>query len=101
MHEPHQHEMLLEATHPSGEEEWFCPACGRRFLMHWPPDYKRVILEPGDEHATHSGAKGGLRMQPPQIGETNEPILSDEMRAALVEALKDVDLDDPPGIIDS
>jgi hypothetical protein len=69
--------------------------------MHWPPDYKRVILEPGDEQAIHSGGKGGLRMQPPQIDEANEPILSDEMRAALVDALKDVDFDDPPGMIDS
>ena len=58
MHDSPQHEMILESTHPSGAEEWFCPTCGRRFLMHWPPEYQKIILEPGDEHAMHSGSKG-------------------------------------------
>jgi len=55
-----QHEMHLEATHPSGAEEWACPTCGRRFLMQWPPEYKKVVLEKGDAAATHTGSKGGL-----------------------------------------
>ncbi len=101
MQELPQHEMRLETTHLSGAEEWFCPTCGRRFLMHWPPDYKRIILEPGDEYAIHNGAKGDLRLQPLQINEAKEPTLSDEMRAALEEALKDVDLDAPPPASDS
>ena len=58
MYESERHEMRLEATHPSGAEEWFCPTCGRRFLMSWPPDYQKVILDPGDEYAMHSGGKG-------------------------------------------
>ena len=49
MYEQEQHEMVLEATHPSGEEEWFCPTCGRRFLMRWPPAYEKIVLERGDE----------------------------------------------------
>ena len=101
MHEPQQHEMQLAMTHPSGADEWHCPRCGRRFLMHWPPAYQKVILEPGDEYAIHSGGKGGLSMSPPQIGEAEEPALSEEMRAALEQALEDVDFDEPPSAVDS
>jgi hypothetical protein len=56
------HEMQLVRTHSSGAEEWFCPTCGRRFLMHWPPSYKKIILETGDEYAAHVGGKGGARL---------------------------------------
>lgn len=52
--DPLHHEMVLEKTHASGAEEWFCPTCGRRFLMSWSPNYSRVVLEPGDESAVHS-----------------------------------------------
>ena len=89
-----QHEMQLETTHSSGAEEWFCPRCGRRFLLYWPPAYQKIILEAGDEYAIHSGGKGGVQMHPPQIIEDDEPALSEELRAALEEALKDIDLDD-------
>lgn len=61
---PQHHEMILEKTHDSGAEEWYCPTCGRRFLMQWPPEYKKVILESGDESAVHSGGKGAVSMQP-------------------------------------
>ena len=60
--QPVQHQMRLVRTHDSGAEEWFCPVCGRRFLMHWPPNYKKIILEAGDENAHHSGTKGGFQM---------------------------------------
>ena len=55
--QPERHEMRLERTESSGEEEWYCPTCGRRFLMQWPPEYKRTILEAGDESAIHAGGK--------------------------------------------
>lgn len=58
MVEQEYHEMLLDSVHPSGAEEWYCPTCGRRFLMQWPPAYNKVILEAGDESAIHSGGKG-------------------------------------------
>ena len=92
--QPQQHEMQLEKTHSSGAEEWYCPTCGRRFLLSWPPAYKKVILEAGDEYAAHSGGKGGLRMGPPQLHEADdEPVVSPELRAALEDALKDIDFD--------
>src|SRR3990172_6451395 len=58
---PEHHKMVLLAN-SAGEEEWWCPVCGRRFLLQWPPEYKKTILETGDEHAYHSGGKGGLVM---------------------------------------
>ncbi len=88
-----QHEMQLEKTHPSGAEEWRCPTCGRRFLLSWPPAYKKIVIEAGDEYAIHSGGKGGLQMMPPQLSDSEEPVLSDELRAALEEALEDIDFD--------
>lgn len=61
------HDMFLDKTHPSGAEEWFCSACGRRFVMQWPPKYKRIVLYAGDEQAGHGGSKGGLQMTASQI----------------------------------
>ncbi len=92
---PH-HEMELETIHPFGAEEWFCPTCGRRFLLYWPPESKWVVLEAGDEHAIHNGSRGGLQVSPPLVDLADEPELSEELRAALEEALKDIDFDDPP-----
>jgi hypothetical protein len=92
-----QHQMQLEKVHPSGAEEWCCPSCGRRFLLQWPPAYKRIIMEAGDEYATHSGAKGGVRMGSLQINpnhDEEETPVSDELRAAIEDALKNVDFDD-------
>jgi hypothetical protein len=60
MDQQEHHQMVLETTHSSGAEEWYCPTCGRRFLMQWPPTYKKIVLETGDEYAIHSGNKGGL-----------------------------------------
>jgi hypothetical protein len=59
-----QHEMVLETIHPTGAEEWYCPTCGRRFLMQWPPAYNKVILDPGDENAIHSGGRGSAQLSP-------------------------------------
>lgn len=56
------HVMVLEGVHPSGAEEWHCPTCGRRIMMQWPPNYKKIVLEAGDEYAVHSGGKGGLQV---------------------------------------
>jgi hypothetical protein len=91
--QPQQHEMQLEKIHTSGAEEWYCPQCGRRFLLSWPPAYERVILEPGDEYATHIGGKGGLRIGSSEVSDIEEPVFSDELRAALEEALADIDFD--------
>jgi hypothetical protein len=84
-HEPQeQHEMVLQTIHPSGAEEWFCPTCGRRFLMQWPPAYNKVILVPGDEAAIHSGGRGNLNLDPLQatqeIQQEKEEIKYDEVR---------------------
>ncbi len=67
MEDLERHEMQLDRIHPSGAEEWHCPTCGRRFLMRWPPSYSKIVLEPGDELAIHSGGKGGLQMGRAQV----------------------------------
>ncbi len=100
MSQPH-HEMQLVTKHPDGAEEWHCSTCGRRFLMHWPPEYRRVILEPGDEYAIHSGGTGGLSVSPLGVGEAEVSDLSEDLRAVLEEALKDIDFDDSSSNADS
>src|SRR5215211_838181 len=77
MHE--QHEMHLEQTHPSGAEEWACPICGMRYLLQWPPAYKKVVLETGDEYAFHSCSKGDLAIEQASFPEqhTGAPAFDD------------------------
>lgn len=85
MHELERHEMTRVAVHESGAEEWHCPACGRRLVLSWPPNYRKVVLEAGDEVAQHSGAKGGLSFVAAEVIEAEDRILSPELRAALDE----------------
>ena len=60
--EQEKHTMVLKQEFPDGSQEWECPQCGRRFIMQWPPHYKRTILEQGDNFAVHAGGTGGLVM---------------------------------------
>jgi len=93
MNEQH-HEMVLEMTHPSGADEWYCPTCGRRFLMQWPPAYKKIVLEPGDEQVSHSGGKGGLRIGSINVTQAEEDQLSEESLRIWKKALEKIDMDD-------
>jgi hypothetical protein len=117
-HSSHQHhEMHLQERYPSGAEEWVCPTCGRRLLIQWLPtedagmDYKKIVLEAGNEHAMHSSRIDGLSMSslefhaaedegPPEGWGSPEEwglleacdVLPDALRAALEEALGEDDL---------
>jgi len=73
-----QHEMVLEKTHPSGIEEWNCPSCGRCLFINWEPQFKKTVLQAGDEYAIHSGGKGGLKMGPMQARPVNQASLEDK-----------------------
>jgi len=95
------HEMQLETTHSSGAEEWYCPTCGRRFLLNMPPDYRKIVLDAGDEYAIHSGSKGGLKMGSIQVGRPEEPALPQTIVTTLEKILKDFDRDDPLDASDS
>lgn len=57
MHTPLHHAVFLERTLSTGQEVWSCPTCGRRFLLQWPPAFKKTILVPGDESVAHCGTK--------------------------------------------
>lgn len=89
------HTMELAQTYASGAEEWVCPTCERRFVVQWPPQYKKIILEPGDEYAIHGGGKGGIVIQPPGIEESEETFyLADHWH----EAFDDLDFGDWPDL---
>ncbi len=68
------HTMILKGTDESGVEEWYCPTCGRRFLMQWPPEYKKTVLEPGDEYAIHTGGKGLPGVEMSMMSNMEEPV---------------------------
>jgi hypothetical protein len=50
MLEPQRHLIQLATTYPSGAEEWSCPTCGRRFVMHGLAGYEQLTLERGEKH---------------------------------------------------
>ncbi len=86
-----QHQMELVETHDTGAEEWHCPQCQRRFVVQWPPQYKKIILEAGDEYAIHGGGKGGIIMQSPEItASTDDSSLADHWN----DMLNDLDFGD-------
>ena len=91
MHEQHPHEMQLTKTHPTGAEEWACPTCGRRFVMQWPPSYRKIVLARGDEHAIHNGGKGGLSIGSVRTIKTDDDEISDESLRPWLDAFDDVD----------
>jgi hypothetical protein len=91
MNDQQQHEMVLEKSHPSGAEEWYCPICGRRFLMQWPPAYEMIVLEPGDLYARHSGSKGGLKIGTAQGTKQEQDEISEEGLRPWIEALDNLD----------
>jgi hypothetical protein len=73
-----QHEIVFDKTHSSGEDEWYCPTCGRRLLMNYGSGFKKTVLEAGDEYAVHSGAKGGLRMGSVQVASINDTVSQED-----------------------
>jgi hypothetical protein len=87
------HQLVLEKTHATGAEEWYCPTCGRRLLMFWPPEYKKIVLEPGDDYAVHTGAKGGLRMGAPETIQNGDPYAGDKYLIPWIEWMKKVDFE--------
>lgn len=67
MNNSEHHNMVVAKRYENGAEEWVCPTCGRRFMLQWPPEYKRIVLEPGDENAIHTGGNGGVSMSSAEV----------------------------------
>jgi hypothetical protein len=62
MNQHNTHQMKVSNVHKSGAQEWLCLECERRVLISWTPSFKRIVLEPGDEMAVHTGAFGGIEL---------------------------------------
>lgn len=79
------HAMTLEQTFPSGAQQWHCPVCQRRTVMHYLPKQARlkiITLEAGDETATHCTGSGGLRMG--SVSAAERPIHPDPLPGAVL-----------------
>jgi hypothetical protein len=93
------HEMVLEMTHSSGMQGWYCPTCGRRILLFVPPNNEMIVVEPGDQYVSHNGSTGVLRIGAVQVREHDEELdeapgeISEESLRPWIEALENLDLD--------
>lgn len=89
------HEMILEMTHASGMQGWFCPICGRRILLLVPPDGDMVIVETGDQTVGHSGSSGGLRISSVEVTQSEKynGEISEESLRPWIKAIEDLDID--------
>lgn len=90
-----QHEMILEISHPSGMQGWYCETCGRRILLMVPPHGEMIVVEQGDSTASHSGSIGGLHIGPVQVtqpAQESDEIPEERLRP-WIKALEDLDLD--------
>jgi hypothetical protein len=91
--QPEEHKMILDKIDSTGIEEWYCPTCGRRFLLQWPPEYKKVILDPGDENVSHNGGKSGLRLGISQVVHQDDPKEDDPALTPWIEWMKHVNFE--------
>jgi hypothetical protein len=58
-------------------------------LLRWLPDYEKLILDQGDETATHVGAKGGVRVGGVEVA----PAASTEVEDNERQWLRDIGID--------
>jgi hypothetical protein len=84
-----QHEMVHRGTDRSGAQEWFCPSCGRHFIVRWLPSYERMVLAEGDGNAAHTGSNGDVRV----LGARTAPGLSPEAEHSWRQWLADNGID--------
>lgn len=95
MNNGNQHQMVMKNSFPSGAQEWYCPTCGRHFIIQWPPNYKRIILDEGDKQAGHAGGTDGLTMGPMDITQMDKTAGQAGNQDTPGEPGGNKDLDDP------
>lgn len=59
---PEIHDMILEGPMENSVGEWVCYVCGRRLLVRREPNFEKVVLQNGDELATHVSMIGNKRV---------------------------------------
>jgi len=75
-----QHKLVLSEIFSSGAQEYYCPICGRRFVIQFLPNFKRIMLDHGDEMAVHIGGtpqRKARACEPSgdQMGKLDDPYL--------------------------
>lgn len=87
--EQKSHSMTRVHTFPTGAEEYVCADCGRWFIMTWPPNYKRIILNVGDENVEHTG--GTVNISAQATTDTTGDLANDPYLALWGKYLEDID----------
>ncbi len=83
------HEMVFERVIAHDIDELYCPICGRRIVVQWSPDFKKTVIEPGDENAIHTASKGGQSVEDQEAQHPEELSITDQERLAEWEVLLD------------
>ncbi len=83
------HEMIFERVIAHDIDELFCPICGRRIVVQWSPDFRKTVIEPGDENAIHTASKGGVSMEGQEEASPLELSVEEQERLAEWEVLLD------------
>lgn len=73
------HEMVFERMIAQNTDELYCPVCGRRIVIQWAPDFKKTVLEPGNENAIHTASKRGPGAGS-EVYPTPEELTADDMQ---------------------
>lgn len=71
--EQEHHQMVHTGMEHDGAEELYCPICGRRIAVNWSPEFKKTVIDPGDENAIHSAGTGGVSLGAPEVSEQETP----------------------------
>jgi hypothetical protein len=87
------HVMRLNMQYATGAEEWLCDACGRRFVLQWPPSYKKIVLNRGDEKVAHSGGSGGLDIASSKAASSHDDDAWDDNLDLWRDGLADIDFE--------
>ena len=61
-------------------EEWYCPTCGRCFLVQWIPAYKMIILAAGDKDIRHNVSKSNSHIDSCSVTQLEATDLTYEFR---------------------
>jgi hypothetical protein len=73
--------LMIRTGSGEGAEEWSCTQCSRRLLVRRPPGFAKLVLDRGDEAASHaSGGGTGLRIGGTELHAGRPPGLPADQR---------------------
>lgn len=82
-----QHKMIVVKEYDTGIIEFYCPDCGRRILMSFPPHYHREVLYEGNSDAIHYSGTGEANIEIMMDAEKND---DDTLPKNIIDSIKNI-----------